>query len=173
MKPVQWRVPAGTDPRKFREALTLAHSAAQWLARLANSYLAPQPQHQQLLLAFDPQRHAFVSQVFINDLSVELRLPQIEMQFREGSHLVPHVLDVEGRSSAQIEAWVLVELLHRGIDRARFSKQLPYGAANLMSGDSLEYSPKACADGLAALSDWFGNAAIVLEKIAEASRMKV
>jgi hypothetical protein len=84
------------------------------------------------------------------------------MQFQERGKLVPHILDPEERSPAEVEAWILVELLHRGLDRDRFSKSLPYAIANLMSGDAEDYSPQACAPGLAQLAAWFCAASAVL-----------
>ena len=84
------------------------------------------------------------------------------MQFQERGKPVPHLLDPEEHSPAEIEAWLLVELLHRGIERDKFSKSLPYVIANLMSGDAEDYSPEACAGGLELLNAWFGAAASVL-----------
>ena len=55
-----------------------------------------------------------------------MRLPTLEMQFHEHGKPVPHILDPEEHSPAEVEAWMLVELLHRGVDREKFSKTLPY-----------------------------------------------
>jgi hypothetical protein len=161
-----WQVSADGDPKALGRARVLAHNAVHWLSRMANSYVASVPQQQHVALTFDAQRHALITRSFAGDVAVELRLPRLEMQFREGNKLVPHVLDVEGHSSAQIEAWMLVELLHRGIDRDRFSKQLPYVATDLMVGDTVEYAPQACAKELAELSVWFANAQCVLRLVA-------
>ena len=162
-----WQVSADVDPRKLGEARALAHNAVQWLARLGNSYRTTEPFNRHVSLIFDGQRQALITRPLAGDVAVELRLPRLEMQFREGERLVPHVLDIEGRSSAQIEAWVLVELLHRGIDRDRFSKHLPYDVHNLMAGDSVEYSPEGCAKELEALSSWVSNAQCVLGHLAQ------
>lgn len=59
---------------------------------------------------------------------------------------------------------MLVELLHRSVDRERFSKALPYDASSLMSGDAAQFSPEAHAAELTDLADWFEYAASILEE---------
>lgn len=156
---------SGVDPKSLVEARTLTHNAIHWLARLAHSYAAPEPELQHIWLGYDPARSAFLTRPLVGSVSCELRLPLLEMQFREGDTPVPHVLNVEGHSPAKVEAWMLVELLHRGIDRERFTKDLPYPAANLMSGDNVDFSPEACAKELDALSRWLGHASAVLLRL--------
>lgn len=153
-------------PDKRSEARLQLHSMLQWLARLANSYIEADPAGRHLTLLWDGDRHAFVTRTFNGDLAVELRLPPLEMQFREKDVLSPHVLYVDGRSPAEVEAWVLVELLHRGVDRARFSKQLPYGSAKLMHGDAKQFSPESHEAELAELATWLDTAAGVLRRVA-------
>ncbi|HZP78344.1 MAG TPA: hypothetical protein VFB45_19525 [Pseudolabrys sp.] len=104
----------------------------------------------------------FVTRTFERELAVELRLPSLEMQFRERGRPVPHLFNPEERSPAEAEAWILVELLHRGLERDKFSKSLPYTIANLLSGDAEDYSPQACALGLDELTAWLRTAAAVL-----------
>ena len=146
------------------EARHLAQNGLHWLARLAHSFRAGEPGDAHLALVFEPDRCAFATKPFAHDVSVEMRLPTLEMQFRERGRLVPHVLDVDGKSPAQIEAWMLVELLHRGIDRDRFSKRLPYAVADLMAGDTVEFEPARFSDGLDDLALWCSNAYHVLAK---------
>lgn len=157
-----WRVAADVDPKSLGEARNQTQNAVHWMARLANSYLSPEPEHRHVWMRYDAGRGAIVTRPFAGDVSIELRLPTLELQFRENDRPVPHILHVEGHSPAKVEAWVLVELLHRGIDRSQFSKSLPYQASNLMSGDHIEYSPDACARELDELSRWLGNAEAVL-----------
>ena len=60
---------------------------------------------------------------------------------------------------------MLVELLHRGVDRSKFSKALPYGVNDLMTGDAEDHSPGSCREGLVTLSAWLQNAAGVLNAV--------
>src|SRR3984893_5342685 len=87
----------------------------------------------------DSQRQALVTQEFLPQLTVELRIPELALQFKEDGRAVPHVIKLDDRTPAEVEAWVLVELLHRGIDYDRFSKSLPYKVPDLMMGDAVRY----------------------------------
>ena len=86
------------------------------------------------------------------------------MQFREHGKPMPHILDPEEHSPAEVEAWLLVELLHRGVDHTKFSK----GSA-LHDPRSDDWAIRktirrgSCQQGLAQLAAWFQNAAAVLD----------
>ena len=149
------------DKEIFVKARELTLNLVQWLARVANSYVADGSIKDRLVLDFRIDG-SFVTKTFERGIALELRLPSLEMQFQERGKSVPHVLDPEERSPAEVEAWILVELLHRGLDRDKFSKSLPYTITNLMSGDAEDYSPQACAAGLIQLTAWFRAASAVL-----------
>jgi hypothetical protein len=172
MGALTWRSVGAADPRRLGEARRQAHSAAQWLARLAHSYMAPQPDARHTLLRWDPQRLALVTQEFLPALTAELRIPGLALQFRQDGRPVPHVMEVDDRTPAEVEAWVLVELLHRGLDRDRFSKSLPYQMPDLITGDAVGYVVAPLAAELAELAAWFANAAEILAAVAsEAPRV--
>ncbi len=144
----------------FAKARNQTLNLAQWLARIANSYVAGDRPEDRVLLSFS--HGVFVTKTFDREFALELRLPSLELQFQERGKPMPHLLNPEEHSPAETEAWILVELLHRGIDREKFSKSLPYATDNLMSGDAEDYSPEACAGGLELLNAWFCAAASVL-----------
>jgi hypothetical protein len=148
------------DREMFARARYQTLNLAQWLARIANSYVTSDRPEDRVMLSFS--RGIFVTQPFDREFALELRLPSLEMQFRERGKPVPHVLNPEEHSPAETEAWILVELLHRGIERDKFSKSLPYEIENLMSGDAEDYSPESCPGGLELLNAWFCAAATVL-----------
>jgi len=159
--PAPWSKSHDDEKESFLKARELTLNIVQWLARIANSYVADRSTKDRVILDFRNDG-SFVTKTFEHGLALELRLPSLEMQFQERGRLVPHILDPEERSPAEVEAWILVELLHRGLDRDKFSKSLPYTVANLMSGDAEDYSPQACAPGLAQLTAWFRAASAVL-----------
>jgi hypothetical protein len=165
MSTLAWRSVGAVDPHRFGEARRQAHNAAQWLARLAHSYMAPQPHARHTLLQWDPQRQALVTQEFMPQLTVELRIPELALQFRENGRCVPHVIKIDDRTPAEVEAWVLVELLHRGVDCDRFSKSLPYEVPDLMMGDAVRYVAEPLAAELNELATWLANAASVLAAV--------
>lgn len=144
----------------FAKARNETLNLAQWLARIANSYVAADRPEDRVLLNFS--QGVFVTKSFDREFALELRLPGLGMQFQERGKPVRHLFDPEEHSPAEAEAWILVELLHRDIERDRFSKSLPYALDNLMSGDAEDYSPAACAAGLELLHAWFCAAASVL-----------
>ena len=148
------------DRDMFAKARKQTLELAQWLVRIANSYVVGDRPEDRVLLSFS--HGVFVTKTFDRGFALELRLPSLELQFQENGKPMPHCLDPEEHSPAETEAWILVELLHRGIDRDKFSKSLPYVIDNLMSGDAEDYSPQACAAGLELLNGWFGAAASVL-----------
>jgi len=165
MSALAWRSVGAVDPRRLGEARYQAHNAAQWLVRLARSYMAPQSHAQHTLLQWDSQRQALVTQEFLPQLTVELRIPELALQFKEDGRAVPHVIKLDERTPAEVEAWVLVELLHRGVDYDRFSKSLPYEVPDLMAGDVVRYVAEPLAAELNELATWFANAASVLAAI--------
>jgi hypothetical protein len=148
------------DREMFAKARNQTLNLAQWLARIANSYVAGDSPEDRVLLSFS--RGVFVTRTFDRGFALELRLPGLELQFQERGKPMPHILNPEEHSPAETEAWILVELLHRGIERDKFSKALPYAIDNLMSGDAEDYTPEACAGGLELLNAWFCAAASVL-----------
>jgi hypothetical protein len=172
MTAVTWQPVSDVDVKTLAEARRQAHNSAQWLVRVAHSFMKPADEDRHALLHWDPKRGALVTEEFLPNLTLELQLAGLTLQFRERDRPSPHVLDVDDRTPAAVEAWVLVELLHRRLDRDRFSKDLPYEFPNLMTGDAVPYSTETLGDGLRELSAWFDNGASVLAATAEdASRL--
>jgi len=147
-----------------------AINIVQWLARIADSFVVAGSTEERIALDFRRDDLALVTRTFENGLALELRLPMLEMQFVEHGRRSPHIFDPEEHSPAEVEAWLLVELLHRGVERSKFSKKLPYSIPHLLVGDAEKHSPQACEKGLADLATWLSNAAAVLDEVGEVSR---
>lgn len=162
---MQWRTKVEIDLSELATARVEALNMVQWLVRVANSYVSDSSSTR-INLEFYPSDAILVTKPFENDLALGIRLPSLEMQFRDKGNPVPHVFNPEKRSPAEAEAWILVELLHRGIDRSKFSTILPYTIPGLMSGDAEDYSPQTCETGLSQLMALFQDAAAVLEAAA-------
>ncbi len=167
--PARWHSVGTGDQETLAKALAETINIVQWLARVANSYVVGRAPEDRAVLEFCVANAAFVTKTFDNGLSLEMRLPTLEMQFLENGRAAPHILNPEEHSPAEIEAWLLVELLHRGVDRTKFTKKLPYEIPNLMTGDAEDYSPQSCHEALTRLMAWFQNAATILDSTAQAS----
>ena len=163
----RWESVGIKDLDALVRARVLAINIAQWMARVANSYVRAAAAKERIFLTFRGSESAFVTRVFAGDKSLEMRLPSLELQFLESGRPVPHIFDPEERSPAEAEAWLLIELLHRDIDRAMFRKTLPYSVPGLMMGDAEKYAPDRCRQGLIELTGWFANAAAALEAAAD------
>jgi hypothetical protein len=156
------------DLAELARARGEAINLVQWLVRVAYSYVTSGVPERHTDLEFRAANAAFVTRQFADGVALEMRLPDLHLQFLHDGKAVPHVFDPQERSPAEAEAWILVELLHRGIDREKFSKKLPYTIPGLLTGDAEDYAPQACRKGLIQLTGWFGKAAAVLEAGARA-----
>jgi hypothetical protein len=164
MQPFDWRPVGDPDPKRFAEARTQLRSAAQWLARVQRSFAATEDAS----LNLSEDSGVISTGHFASDIGMELQIADLSMQFTEGGEASSHEIDVEERSPAHVEAWILIELLHRGLDRDRFSKDLPYDTSSLMNGDAVEFSPGAYEQELRDLGTWYRNAAAAIRSVAQA-----
>jgi hypothetical protein len=166
----QWQTRVVGDLSELAQARVETINIVQWLARIANSYVVARTSERRSALEFKLYDAAIVTGEFDKAIALEMRLPTLELQFRENGKPVPHVFDPEEHSPAELEAWLLVELLHRGVDREKFSKQLPYNIAGLMSGDAEDYSPRLCRPGLISLTALMRDATAILNAAASGER---
>ena len=160
---MKWQTRTFGDLSELAQARVEAINVAQWLVRIANSYVAAATPERRTRLEFRPRNAAIATGEFGKAFALEMRLPTLELQFTENGKPVPHIFDPEEHSPAELEAWLLVELLHRGVDREMFSKELPYAIAGLMSGDAEDYSPQLCGPGLVRLTAVMRDATAVLK----------
>ncbi|MBU1210742.1 MAG: hypothetical protein KJ587_05640 [Alphaproteobacteria bacterium] len=165
MTALAWQTIEPIPAQRMNEARRQAHNALHWLARIANSYLGDEEGNAQLQLIWNDEANSIRTKEFGPGLSVEARLGVLELQFCEDGKPATHTLSFEEHTPAHVEAWVLVELLHRDVDRDKFSKDLPYTPKDLMLGDSEEHEAEAYAAELKALQGWLRNAAAVLTAV--------
>jgi len=154
----------GSEFAELERARNEALNLVQWLARVACSYVTNGDPERRLDLDYHAAEAAVATKNFADGVALEMRFPDLHLQFLHNGKPAPHVFDPQERSPAEAEAWILVELLHRGIDREKFSKQLPYSIPGLLTGDAEDYAPAACRSGLIELVGWFDKAASVLRE---------
>ncbi|PZQ14237.1 MAG: hypothetical protein DI565_12460 [Ancylobacter novellus] len=150
---------------RIAEARLQLVSVAQWLARVERSFASRNP-GKELSLRWRADRDAITTHDLGDAVELELRIDGLTMQFTEDGRPSDHAIDVEERSPAHVEAWILIELLHRGLDRDRFSKDLLYDTSALLNGDGVEFSPGAYEGELKELADLFRIAASAVGRAA-------
>lgn len=167
MSAEEWPSMAESDQQRFAEARHQVHSLLQWLARIEKSYGPAAGSTADVTLRWCDARKAITTRRLGKDLQLELRLPEMVLQFWEGGRAANHALSAEEHSPAHVEAWLLIELLHRGIDRKRFTKELPYDVSGLMSGDGVEFSPELYQNELITLTQCLSAAAAAILQASE------
>ena len=150
MDDFRWATIATLDPERRGQARLQLQSALQWIARLERSF-SGEGVGDDVALRWRDDRDAIATRRFGDGVEVEMRVEDLVMQFTEHGASSSHTLELDEHTPAHVEAWILIELLHRGLDRERFSKALPYDVSSLMSGDAVEFSPGEHRDELQAL----------------------
>lgn len=157
--------PANATLDEVQEAFSQAHSAVQWLARMVNSFSVPASDGSHLHMRWHADDAIIETATFAENTSVEMRLPGMVLQFLESGSRTKHEVELDDKSPAQIEAWTLIELLHRGIDRDAYSKHLPYDVSHLLGGDAQDYQTFGREQAFADMTAWMRHAAKLLETI--------
>ena len=103
MSTSQTALPAENPADSLRDAFSQSHNAVQWLARMERSFRSGNS-GADVALQWNEERKAFVTDEFFDGLRMELKLPELTLQFLEDGKPVKHALHMEGRSPAQVEA---------------------------------------------------------------------
>ena len=146
----------------FQRGLKNAHNALYWLIRITNSYIPATSGQPYADLNWDGDKKMVVTPMFEGNLQVALELHNLEMYFLEDGEASKHSFWFDDRTPAHVQAWMLVELLHRGKDRDKFSIDLPYAADNLWMGDSEEHDSSEFMAELSVINQSFIKSAGIL-----------
>ena len=151
--------------KKFRDACHEAHNAVFWMSRGANSFLTSTPENSHLRLFWHKESSNFRTKRFESDFQIGLNLPDLELYFCENGEKVPHSFWLDEKTPAFIEAWYLVELLHRDLDQSKFSTNLPFESPAMLMGDTQDHNASDYQKELEALNQCFVKSVKLLEKI--------
>lgn len=154
-----WKPLTSTDEKRFSEAKLQFESALQWVAYMERSYVQPGNGEALYLHWLNDKNGMIATGDFAGNYGLGMRVNNLMMQFSAAGAPERHKIELDERSPAEVEAWILSELLHRGIDRSKFSKTLPYDLTGLMSGDDLDFSPGEYEAELGKISSLFQFAA--------------
>ncbi len=159
--------PNKAAPDELKDAFQQAHSAVQWLARMVNSYTVPASDGSHLHMHWNSDGPVITTTEIAEGTVVEMRLPQMVLQFVEQGERTKHEVELDDKSPARIEAWTLIELLHRGIDRDSYSKTLPYDVSYLLGGDAQDYQTLGKEQAFEDMTGWLILAGELLNAAAE------
>ena len=148
----QWPPVNIFDTNHFRQARVEAHNALFWMARGTNSFLDSTPDNGHLSLFWHKASGNFRTRSFDGDLQIGVSFPDLELYFCEGGQKVPHSFWLDDRTPAFVEAWYLVELLHRDRDQSKFSTDLPFSSPYMLMGDTEDHKASAYTLELDALN---------------------
>ena len=161
--------PNQAAPEDLHDAFQQAHSGVQWLARMVNSFSLPASDGSHLHMHWDETRPVIETPPIAEATTVEMRLPDMVLQFVERDTPTDHPVELDDNSPAQIEAWTLIELLHRGIDRDAYSKNLPYDVSHLMTGDAHDYQTFGKEEAFQDMAGWLVLAGELLKEAIQGS----
>lgn len=140
------------ESKKFQNACHEAHNAIFWMSRGANSFLPSAPENEHLHLFWHKASGNFRTKLFEKKLQIGLNVPDLELYFCEDGVKVPHSFWLDDKTPAFVEAWYLVELLHRDVDQSKFSTKLPFGSPSMLMGDTQDHKASDYPQELEALN---------------------
>jgi hypothetical protein len=162
----KWRPLHGVDQRRLHEARLQAHYAAQWLARAARAYIAPQPDDGHTSLLWDPALDGFMTQPLQDGTRLSLQISNLTFGLGGGdgkSHAQSIALD--RRSDTQIRQWLGELLDSRGLDPSALDTPSPYEMPAHAIAQGTTYDAAGLADALTELAAWYANAELSLGEI--------
>ena len=164
---IDWPEAKIFNTKKYKRARSEGHNALFWLARGAHSFLVPCDNDTHLDLSWHEETKSFRTKIFDRDLQIGLYLPDLELYFCENDVKVPHSFWMDDRTPAYVEAWYLVELVHRDRDREKFSTDLPFSSPNLLMGDTEDHNASAFKEELNALDQCFQKTIQLFKEVAD------
>ena len=166
MSSAEWRPLRGVDKAALHEARLQAHYAAQWLARAARGYVAPQPDDGHTSLRWDDALDAFMTQPSKNGTRLSLQIAPLTLAVHGGAASSrSETLCVNGHSDAQVRQWLGGQLLARGLDPAALDAPSPYEMPAHAIARGAHYDAAGSAAGLAELAAWYANANLSVGRI--------
>jgi hypothetical protein len=166
MSKSHWRPIDGVNLKTLSAARAPAHYAAQWLARAGYAYVPPKPDSSHTNVGWDDALDGFTTHPLKGELRLGLKIPQLALVLIEGKATSSFAMD--GRTDADVRAWLGKEMTARGLDAKALDKPFPYELPAHPIAKGGAYGASGNAKGLVTLAAWFGNANASLGRIREA-----
>ena len=164
-----WTTLGHTPPAALAPARLQAHHAAQWAARVARSYLDPVPDDSHTALSWDPAVGALVTGGLAGQggpVRLGLRLADLTLSLWEADGTAAVTLPLDGRTDADVLAFLKAALTTLGHDPERLALDLPYDLPDHPVVSGAAYDVQGHGDGLEELARYFANAVILLNDVA-------
>ena len=151
-----WSLLGSTPPADLADARGQLHHAVQLLASFGQALATPQDDDSHRSMTWDPEAAAFRSTPASSDplLTALVSPSPFEVRIDRNGDIAS--LSLAGITLAEAYAWLANEM---GTEFSRPEYEIPAHAV----GDDAPFD--ADADALAELARWYGNAAIVLERV--------
>jgi hypothetical protein len=132
-----------------------AHHAAQWLARAARAYIAPQPHDRHTSLGWDDAFGGLTTHPLPDGARLGLRLADLTLAFLD-QH--PHALPLDGRAEAEVRSWLGGHVAARNLAAGKLDDPPPYTMPDHALALGARYSLDELGDALKVLAAWYSNA---------------
>jgi hypothetical protein len=152
-----WRPLRGTDQRRLSEARLQAHYAVQWLARTARGYIQPQPDDGHTSLLWDRSLDGLSTQALPDGARLSLKIADLTLALHGGQSF-----SLGKQTDAQARQWLGAQLVARGLEARALDAAAPYEMPAHAIAQGAAYDAAGCADALAELAAWYGNAELLL-----------
>jgi hypothetical protein len=163
---IDWRPLRGVDSHRLTEARLQAHHALQWLARAARAYVAAQPDDSHTSLQWEANTDGFTTQPFGPGLRLCLRLPPLTLVLLDGGEpAAAQSFPLQGCTDAQARSWLAEKLGARNLDPSALDAPAPYEIPPHAVEEGAAYDAVRSTDALIELAAWYGNAAVLLDRV--------
>jgi hypothetical protein len=161
-----WRPYRVTDQRRLSEARLQAHYAVQWLARTARAYIQPQPDDGHTSLLWDRSLDGFMTQALPDGARLSLKIADLTLALHDGDRAGPvQAFCLNRQADTQARQWLGAQLAARGLDVRGLDAASPYPMPAHAIAQGAVYDAAGCADALAELAAWYGNAELLLSGV--------
>ena len=164
MSKPEWRRNHPPDRGRLTEARLHAHYAAQWLARAARAYIPPQLDDSHTNLGWDRTLGGFVTHPLPDGMRLGLSVGDLRLVLLEAGADGQPGLSLDGRTEADIRAWLGKQLTARKLDAAALDAPSPYEIPSHALAQGATYDAAAIAEALSEIAIWYGNADLALAR---------
>jgi hypothetical protein len=165
---LKWSVLHGVDQVRLSDARIQAHFAVQWLARGARAYIPGVSDHSHTNLGWDDTFGGLTTRAFSDGARLGLEIANLKLAILDGQsgELLAN-LSLNGRTDADVRAWLGHSLSERGLDPAALDAPSPYDMPRHAIAEGAAYTVNELGEFLSVLSVWFSNANSMLGAIRE------